>query len=92
MMQLKTSDSLEGKRSKLQSAVEKHYAKKKGGKSYAWIHDVFPKHVVVDHKGRKFAHRYSEKNGECSLGPGVEVEVVYRPKSVGREEWKKELE
>lgn len=100
-MEIKSTDSLENRRSLLQPLVDKRY--KGGGKSGSgpaigevWIKDMFPTYVIVERKGQTFAHRYSIKKGKPTVGPAVEVETIYRSKGKagGRsasEDWEKML-
>lgn len=88
-MELNQSDSLSGREEILRAAINEEYAEKKEKKEDegncvpcgcgAWIRDVFSNAVVVDHKGKKYAHTYTIKDGKAKLGKRTEVTVSYKP-------------
>jgi hypothetical protein len=74
---LRAGDSAAAKHQAIGKAVDSAYS---GSRGYAYTRDVFPKHVVVSHGDKMFAHTYStDQAGNVNLGDPVEVESTYSP-------------
>lgn len=74
---LRAGDSAAAKHQAISKAVSNTYRSKDG---YAYTRDVFPKHVVVQHGDKMYAHPYStDESGDVNLGDPVEVESTYSP-------------
>jgi hypothetical protein len=74
---LRAGDSAAAKHQAIGKAVDAAY---QGSRGYAYTRDVFPKHVVVSHGDKMYAHPYStDESGNVNLGDPVEVESTYSP-------------
>src|SRR5690242_12137843 len=63
---LRAGDSASAKHQAISKAVSNTYRSKDG---YAYTRDVFPKHVVVQHGDKMYAHQYStDESGNVNLG------------------------